>query len=183
MKKYILASTLLFGLCSGVFAKGYSYDSSNIEDLPAQCITLETVLSTTYNQYNMAYRGQRSLADADRVVGTEIEKAFLKGTPDEYLLNKNLQQFTMIKRNGLENEIARNRIYNLTGLMTRQELINIAKKMKKKAMNGGLTDKDYRMYDESVINDCLARVKKHPEGNSGSDYYKAIDYSKRKATK
>lgn len=55
--------------------------------------------------------------------------------------------------------------------------------MKKKAMNGGLTDKDYRMYDESVINDCLARVKKHPEGNSGSDYYKAIDYSKRKATK
>lgn len=122
-------------------------------------ITLETVLSTTYNQYNMAYRGQRSLADADRVVGTEIEKAFLKGTPDEYLLNKNLQQFTMIKRNGLENEIARNRIYNLTGLMTRQELINIAKKMKKKAMNGGLTDKDYRMYDESVINDCLARVK------------------------
>ena len=107
----------------------------------------------------MAYRGQRSLADADRVVGTEIEKAFLKGTPDEYLLNKNLQQFTMIKRNGLENEIARNRIYNLTGLMTRQELINIAKKMKKKAMNGGLTDKDYRMYDESVINDCLARVK------------------------
>lgn len=183
MKKRILASALLLGLCTGAFAKGYSYDSSKIEDLPAQCITLETVLSTTYNLYNMAYKGQRSLADADRIVGTEIEKAFLKGTPDEYLLNQDLQQFFLIKRNGLENEIARNRIYNLTGIMTRQELINIAKKMKKKAMNGDLTDKEYRTYDESVINDCLARVKKHPEGNSGSDYYKAIDYSKRKASK
>ena len=40
MKKYILASALLFGLCSGVFAKRYSYDSSNIKDLPAQCHNL-----------------------------------------------------------------------------------------------------------------------------------------------
>lgn len=178
MNKLLLISVLFFCISAGAAAKEYNYDTSDVNDLPPQCITLKAFVSTANNQYDMAYKGQKSLSAADNVVSTEIRAAFLKGTPEEYLNNGMLQYYNLIKRNGLEKEIAENRIYNLTGFMSREDLINIAKKIKNQALSGKLDSKQFRLNDETVINACLKKAAKLPAG-SGADYYKAIDYSKR----
>lgn len=152
------AAVLFFCICAGSAAKEYNYETSDVNDLPPQCITLKAFVSTANNQYDMASKGQISLSVADNVVSTEIRAAFLKGTPEEYLNNGMLEYYNQIKRNGLEKQIKEGLIYNLTGFMSREDLINIAKKIKNQALSGKLDSKQIRLNDETVINACLKKA-------------------------
>lgn len=85
MNKLLLTSVLFFCISASAAAKQYNYETSDVNDLPPQCITLKAFVSTANNQYDMVYKGQKSLSAADNVVSTEIRAAFLKGTPEEYI--------------------------------------------------------------------------------------------------
>jgi hypothetical protein len=160
---------------------GFSVAAS---ELPPPCYTLKAFVYLTNQVYSRAYKGEKSLAEADSIVTTEINNSFLKGTPEEYLNQGDVQGYLRYKNvYGVPTTYGdppkENKKYNLSGIFSPDDLVRTAKKIRNQAMTGRLTTEQQLENDKMVVNQCLKRLKSIGVSANGGDYYDKIDYSKR----